>query len=94
MVRRFQSHYRLKEDLSLVDNIITQPNCTTNLPQAVELAAQFHYNYRNDTNGGIQGLKHAAVSTWVRKSQGQTELEFRIMVKTAFHLTEITVPRK
>ena len=79
MVRRFQSTLPPKRGLSLVDNIITQTELYYKPAKRWKLAAQFRYNYRNDTNGGIQGfenmLRYRLGSR--EKSQGQTG-EFRI----------------
>ena len=53
----FSQHFRLKDNLEETDNIITQ----TGLLQAsktLESAVQLRYNYRNDTNGGIQGFEN------------------------------------
>ena len=58
MVRRFQSALPPKKDLSLVDNIITQTEFYYKPAKRWKLAAQFRYNYRNDTNGGIQGFEN------------------------------------
>lgn len=54
----FSQHYRLKEDLTLVDNIITQTELYYKPVKRLKIAAQFRYNYRNDTNGRIQGFEN------------------------------------
>lgn len=85
----FSQHYRLKEDLSLVDNIITQTELYYKPAKRWKLAAQFRYNYRNDTNGGIQGFENMlryrlGVEKKVKVKPGN--LEFRVMYQDRFSL--------
>lgn len=51
-------HLRLKEDLTLVDNYITQAEVYYKPAKRWKVAGQMRYYYRNDTNGGIQGFEN------------------------------------
>lgn len=85
----FSQHYRLKEDLSVVDNIITQTEVYFKPAKRWKLAAQFRYNYRNDTKGGIQGFENMlryrfGLEKKVKVKPGN--LEFRVMYQDRFSL--------
>ena len=41
-----------------MDNIITQTELYYKPVKRLKIAAQFRYNYRNDTNGRIQGFEN------------------------------------
>lgn len=54
----FSQHFRLKDNLEETDNIITQTEVYYKPAKRWKVAAQLRYNYRNDTNGGIQGFEN------------------------------------
>ena len=51
-------HLRLKEDLAVVDNYITQTEVYYKPAKRWKISAQMRYYYRNDNKGGIQGFEN------------------------------------
>jgi len=51
-------HLRLKEDLAVVDNYITQTEVYYKPAKRWKIAGQMRYYYRNDNKGGIQGFEN------------------------------------
>ena len=49
---------RLKEDLAVVDNYITQSEFYYKPAKRWKISAQMRYYYRNDNKGGIQGFEN------------------------------------
>ncbi len=51
-------HLRLKEDLAVIDNYITQTEVYFKPAKRWKIAGQMRYYYRNDNQGGIQGYEN------------------------------------
>ena len=51
-------HYRLKEDLKIVDSYITESEVFFKPTNKLILSGQLRYYRRNDNNGGIQGFEN------------------------------------
>lgn len=51
-------HLRLKEDLAVVDNYITQTEVYYKPAKRWKISVQMRYYYRNDNKGGIQGFEN------------------------------------
>ena len=51
-------HFRLKEDLNIVDSYITESEITFSPLKKIKLSGQLRYYYKNDNSGGIQGFEN------------------------------------
>ena len=51
-------HFRLKEDLNIVDSYITESEITFSPLKKIKLLGQLRYYYRNDNSGDIQGFEN------------------------------------
>ena len=51
-------HFRLKEDLNVVDKYITESEISYELINKLTLLGQLRYYSRNDNSGGIQGFEN------------------------------------
>ena len=51
-------HFRLKEDLNVIDTYITESDISFELIKKLKLLGQLRYYSRNDNFGGIQGFEN------------------------------------
>ena len=68
-------HLRLKENLAVIDNYITQTEVYFKPAKRWKIAGQMRYYYRNDNQGGIQGYENM--------------LRYRLGVEKKFKLKQI-----
>ena len=51
-------HFRLKEDLNIVDSFITESEITYSPLKKIKLTGQLRYHYKNENIEGIQGFEN------------------------------------
>ena len=54
----FSQHFRLKEDLNIVDSYITESEITYSPLKKIKLTGQLRYHYKNENIEGIQGFEN------------------------------------
>lgn len=54
----FSQHFRLKEDLNIVDSFITESEITYSPLKKIKLTGQLRYHYKNENIEGIQGFEN------------------------------------
>lgn len=54
----FSQHFRLKEDLNIVDSYITESEITYSPLKKIKLSGQLRYYYKNENSGGVEGFEN------------------------------------
>ncbi|MGA0956761.1 MAG: DUF2490 domain-containing protein [Flavobacteriaceae bacterium] len=54
----FSQHFRLKEDLNIVDSYITESEITYSPLKKIKLSGQLRYHYKNENSGGVEGFEN------------------------------------
>lgn len=54
----FSQHFRLKEDLNIVDSYITESEITYSPLKKIKLSGQLRYHYKNENSGGFEGFEN------------------------------------
>tara|TARA_Y100001970_G_scaffold262626_1_gene347094 strand:+ start:44 stop:718 length:675 start_codon:yes stop_codon:yes gene_type:complete len=77
----FSQHFRLKEDLNVVDTYITESEISYEPINKLTLLGQLRYYSRNDNNGGVQGFENLMRYRFgIEKKINANKLNFELRV--------------